>query len=187
MNRFEQVKRVAKEILTPENYVLEAVPWINELKLPWHKVSWIAEVKRNSDNLKDEDPERKTAFDLIELHLMIQRGLGLDEFSHRRAHLQKEIEKKADELISYILRNAEIAGSFLGDELKGHIQKLRTATTLSEKLTVITIYINAIHHGGNPSGMNIFGGYPKYENWGGKPSHWEGKNVHNFFATLNDL
>lgn len=187
MSRFEQVKRAAKEILTPESYVAETIPWIGELKLPRDKVSWIAKVRRNSEKLKDEHPDRKTAFDLVELHLMMQRELQLDEFSHKRAYLQKEIERKADELMSYILQDAEIAGPYLGDELKGRIEKLKTATTLPEKLVAITLYINAIHHGGNPSGMNIFGGYPKYETWDGKPKYWEQKNVGSFFATLNDL
>jgi len=178
---------MVKETLSPESYVVEAIPCIAELKLPPDKISWIAEVKRNSEKWKDERPDRKTAFDLVELHLMMQRELKFGEFSHRCAYLQKETEKKADEIIGYILQNAEIAGGFLADVLRVSIERLRAAKTRAEKLTAITLYISRIHYGGSPSGMSVFAGYPKYKHYERDRHLWDQKDVKIFFGTLHDL
>ena len=129
---------------------------------------------------------------------MMQRELQLDEFSHRRAYLQREIEKKADEISDWILKDAEDRDPKnskklpfadrpwpLDDLLEGPIEKLKTARTFPEKLIAITLYLNAIHYGG--SNLAMFPGYPENKNRGGSPKYHNAQDVRDFFTTLNDL
>jgi len=204
MGKLEQIRGAVKGFVAPESYVAETIPWVGELKLSKDNLLYIAEVRRNSEKLKKEYREevkfagiklkevpdiadRKTAFDLVELHLMMGRELQLPEFSHQRVFLQKEIERKADEIIDYILKYAEHTGSYLNYNLEKPVERLKAAKTLPEKLTAITRYLNSIHYGGNHNGMDIFPGYPRYTTWPGKPRLWNQKDIGVFLTILSNL
>lgn len=203
----EASKNVLKRKFNPSEYIRESIPYIDELSPCKEELAWIVQVKNMSLDYKKEHPneETVTTFDLVNVHLMLQRDWKLSQdpkeaISRKREFHRARTEESLEKVISGVMQMvstskymaSEFSGYYLSDnpvtlvEYTEHLFKNLDTMNMEEKASTLTKWLNVYHQGGSNMTLGLIRGIPSDHNPYNSPP-WSVQSEKNFLYKLNNL
>ncbi len=146
------------------------------------EMGWAAEVKKSSAE-HAKYTGKLSAYDLVLFHAMLEQ----DRKKYGSEMISKVTERYLEKLLAQLqdgFTHPAASMSLFTDPLFAKLQKENNP---NERVEILTKLLNIFHHGGNPEGLGLLGGYPNPYTKENHDGHGTREAAKEFLTRLNDL